>query len=117
MKYSSTITFENVRALKTVIIYVYAQGGHTEFEILRYIHLTSFISIFFFYRGGREMRTYKIMNFAFQFFNGEVIYTNTSDTEGGRVWYAPRPVSRALQGGGGVGCVPLCKNKIRKIIL
>ena len=56
MKYSSTIIFENVRALKTVIIYVYAQGeGHTDFEIVRYIHLFLFL---FFYRGGREMRTY-----------------------------------------------------------
>ena len=51
MKYSSTIIFENVRTLKTVIIHVYAQGGHTEFEIVRYIHLTSFISIFFSFIG------------------------------------------------------------------
>ena len=62
------------------------------------------------------MRTYKFMNFAFQFFNGE-LYIQTQVTQrGGGVGYAPRPVSRALQGGGGVGCVPLCKNKIRKII-
>ena len=54
MKYSSTIIFENVRTLKTVIIYVYAQGeGHTDFEIVRYIHLTSFVSISFLLSGRK----------------------------------------------------------------